>query len=138
MHSTQLAAIKPKRAAPVRRMKRDSHTLSLAFPGELIIDNFAGGGGTSTGLEAAFGRPVDIAINHNLEALAMHAINHPHTHHLCESVWDVDPIEVTKNQPVGFVLANARPLPFTPYKGALGFFEVPDSVVSGIEGVIKP
>eukprot|EP01030_Chromulinospumella_sphaerica_P006780 gene6780-6632_t len=59
----------------------------------LIIDNFAGGGGTSTGLEAAFGRPVDIAINHDPEALAMHAANHPHTKHLCESVWDIDPIQ---------------------------------------------
>lgn len=68
-------------------MKRDAFTLPLAFPGELIIDNFAGGGGTSTGLEAAFGRPVDIAINHDPEALAMHAANHPHTLHLCESVW---------------------------------------------------
>ena len=47
-------------------MKRDAFTLPLAFPCELIIDNFAGGGGTSTGLEAAFGRPVDIAINHDL------------------------------------------------------------------------
>lgn len=84
-------------------MKRDAFTLPLAFPGELIIDNFAGGGGTSTGLEAAFGRPVDIAINHDPEALAMHAINHPHTQHLCESVWDVDPIAVTRNQPVGLV-----------------------------------
>ena len=84
-------------------MKRDSHTLDLEFPRELIIDNFAGGGGTSTGLEQAFGRPVDIAINHDPEALAMHAINHPHTQHLCESVWNVDPIEVTKNQPVGLV-----------------------------------
>lgn len=84
-------------------MKRDAFTLPLAFPGELIIDNFAGGGGTSTGLEAAFGRPVDIAINHDPEALAMHAINHPHTQHLCESVWDVDPIAVTGNQPVGLV-----------------------------------
>ena len=51
-------------------MKRDEFTLPLAFPGELIIDNFAGGGGTSTGLEAAFGRPVDIAINHDPEGLA--------------------------------------------------------------------
>ncbi len=73
----------------------------LAFPRELIIDNFAGGGGTSTGLEAAFGRPVDIAINHDPEALAMHAINHPHTQHPCESVGEVDPIAVTGNQPVG-------------------------------------
>lgn len=70
---------------------------------ELIIDNFAGGGGTSTGLEAAFGRPVDIAINHDPEALAMHALNHPHTLHLCESVWDVHPVKVTQNRPVGLV-----------------------------------
>lgn len=76
---------------------------ALPFPHELIIDNFAGGGGTSEGLEQAFGRPVDIAINHDPEALAMHAINHPHTLHLCESVWDVNPVEVTKNQPVALV-----------------------------------
>ncbi|OEZ92169.1 C-5 cytosine-specific DNA methylase [Janthinobacterium sp. HH107] len=84
-------------------MKRDSFTLSLDLGNELIIDNFAGGGGTSTGLEQAFGRPVDIAINHDPEALAMHAANHPHTTHLCESVWDVDPIKVTNNRPVGLV-----------------------------------
>lgn len=98
-------------------MKRDDFTLPLAFPGELIIDNFAGGGGTSTGLEAAFGRPVDIAINHNPEALAMHAINHPHTHHLCESVWDVDPAEVTKNQPVGLVWLSPDCKHFSKAKG---------------------
>lgn len=57
----------------------------------MIVDNFAGGGGTSSGLEAAFGRPVDVAINHDPVALAMHRANHPNTRHLCESVWDVDP-----------------------------------------------
>lgn len=98
-------------------MKRDNFTLPLAFPGELIIDNFAGGGGTSTGLEAAFGRPVDIAINHDPEALAMHAMNHPHTHHLCESVWDVDPIEVTGNQPVGLVWLSPDCKHFSKAKG---------------------
>lgn len=98
-------------------MKRDHFTLPLAFPGELIIDNFAGGGGTSTGLEAAFGRPVDIAINHNAEALAMHAANHPHTRHLCESVWDVDPIEVTQNQPVGLVWLSPDCKHFSKAKG---------------------
>lgn len=81
----------------------NARQFALPFPGELIIDNFAGGGGTSEGLEQAFGRPVDIAINHDPEALAMHAINHPHTQHLCESVWSVDPIKVTRNQPVGLV-----------------------------------
>lgn len=98
-------------------MKRDAFTLPLAFPGELIIDNFAGGGGTSTGLEAAFGRPVDIAINHDPEALAMHAINHPHTQHLCESVWDVDPIAVTGNQPVGLVWLSPDCKHFSKAKG---------------------
>lgn len=98
-------------------MKRDAFTLPLAFPGELIIDNFAGGGGTSTGLEAAFGRPVDIAINHDPEALAMHAINHPHTLHLCESVWDVDPIAVTRNQPVGLVWLSPDCKHFSKAKG---------------------
>lgn len=91
--------------------------LALPFHGELIIDNFAGGGGTSTGLEAAFGRPVDIAINHDPEALAMHAINHPHTMHLCESVWDVDPIKVTKNQPVGLVWLSPDCKHFSKAKG---------------------
>lgn len=97
-------------------MKRDTFTAQM-FPGELIIDNFAGGGGTSTGLEQAFGRPVDIAINHNAEALAMHAVNHPHTMHLCESVWDVDPIKVTHNQPVGLVWLSPDCKHFSKAKG---------------------
>ena len=98
-------------------MKRDDFTLPLAFPGELIIDNFAGGGGTSTGLERAFGRPVDIAINHDPEALAMHALNHPHTQHLCESVWEVNPIEVTRNQPVALVWLSPDCKHFSKAKG---------------------
>ncbi|MCP1117010.1 DNA cytosine methyltransferase [Robbsia andropogonis] len=98
-------------------MKRDLFTMGLDLGSELIIDNFAGGGGTSTGLEQAFGRPVDIAINHDPEALAMHAINHPHTKHLCESVWDVDPIEVTKNQPVGLVWLSPDCKHFSKAKG---------------------
>ena len=66
----------------------------------LLVDNFAGGGGASTGIEAALGRPVDIAVNHDLEALAMHAANHPGTLHLCEDVWAVDPVAVCKGRPV--------------------------------------
>lgn len=99
------------------RMKRDLMTMRLDLGHELIIDNFAGGGGTSTGLEEAFGRPVDIAINHDPEALAMHAINHPHTKHLCESVWDVDPIKVTNNQPVGLVWLSPDCKHFSKAKG---------------------
>lgn len=66
----------------------------------LIVDNFAGGGGASTGIEMALGRSVNIAINHDPEALAMHAANHPHTRHFVEDVWAVDPSEVTRGEPV--------------------------------------
>ena len=98
-------------------MRRDDFTMSLDLGSELIIDNFAGGGGTSTGLEEAFGRPVDIAINHDPEALALHAMNHPYTKHLCESVWDVDPIKVTNNQPVGLVWLSPDCKHFSKAKG---------------------
>lgn len=90
----------------------------LFLPEELIIDNFAGGGGTSEGLEQAFGRPVDIAINHDPIALAMHRINHPHTKHYCESVWDIDPIVVTNNQPVGLVWLSPDCKHFSKAKGS--------------------
>ncbi|WP_136678643.1 DNA cytosine methyltransferase [Neptunomonas sp. XY-337] len=66
----------------------------------LLIDNFAGGGGASTGIEAALGRPVDIAVNHDPEAIRMHTTNHPQTQHYCESVWEVDPRTVTQGRPV--------------------------------------
>lgn len=65
-------------------------------PDELIIDNFAGGGGASTGIETALGRSPDFAINHDPEALAMHAVNHPLTRHLCEDIWDVKPIRLVR------------------------------------------
>lgn len=71
------------------------------FPGELVIDNFAGGGGASEGIEQAIGRPVDIAINHDPEAIAMHMANHPETKHYCESIWDVDPRSACGSRPVG-------------------------------------
>ncbi|KVZ57559.1 DNA cytosine methyltransferase [Burkholderia ubonensis] len=98
-------------------MKRDRFSLSLDLGNELIIDNFAGGGGASTGLERAFGRPVNVAINHDHEALAMHAVNHPHTAHYCESVFDVDPIAITGNQPVGLVWLSPDCKHFSKAKG---------------------
>lgn len=67
---------------------------------ELFIDNFAGGGGASTGIESAIGRSVDIAINHDPDAIAMHRANHPTTRHYCENVWAVDPIEACGGEPV--------------------------------------
>lgn len=59
---------------------------------EIIVDNFAGGGGASTGIEIAIGRSVDIAINHDPAAIAMHRANHPATEHYCEDVRAVDPV----------------------------------------------
>lgn len=58
---------------------------------ELIVDLFAGGGGASLGIEAALGRPIDIAINHSRDAIRMHERNHPFTRHYIEDVWKVDP-----------------------------------------------
>lgn len=72
-----------------------------AFDGELVVDNFAGGGGASTGIEAVLGRPVDFAINHNPEAIAVHKANHPETKHYCENIWDVDPRDVAAGRRVG-------------------------------------
>lgn len=69
---------------------------------EIIVDNFAGGGGASTGIEMAIGRSVDIAINHDENAVAMHRTNHPDTLHYCENVFDVDPVAATSGKPVGF------------------------------------
>ncbi|WP_430470035.1 DNA cytosine methyltransferase [Thalassospira lucentensis] len=68
---------------------------------EIVVDNFAGGGGASTGIEMALGRPVNIAINHDANAVIMHQANHPHTKHLCEDVFAVDPVAVCKGRRVG-------------------------------------
>lgn len=68
---------------------------------EIIVDNFAGGGGASTGIEMATGMSVDIAINHDPAAIEMHKLNHPDTEHYCESVWDVDPKEACRGRRVG-------------------------------------
>ena len=67
---------------------------------EIVVDNFAGGGGASTGIEMAIGRSVDIAINHDPAAIAMHRANHPTTKHYCEDVWQVDPVEACAGRPV--------------------------------------
>ena len=67
---------------------------------EIFVDNFAGGGGASTGIEIAIGRSVDIAINHDPAAIAMHRANHPATKHYTEDVWKVDPVEACAGRPV--------------------------------------
>ena len=70
--------------------------------GGLIVDNFCGGGGASTGLWKALGVSPDIAVNHNAKALAMHKKNHPETRHYNESVWQINVREATGGRPVLF------------------------------------
>lgn len=84
---------------------------------ELIVDNFAGGGGASTGLELGLGRHIDIAINHDPAAIDMHKLNHPETEHYCESVWDVDPVSACKGHPVGFAWFSPDCKHFSKAKG---------------------
>jgi DNA (cytosine-5)-methyltransferase 1 len=84
---------------------------------ELIVDSFAGGGGASTGIEAALGRPIDIAINHSPEAIAMHQANHPNTRHFCESVWKVDPVAVCGGRKVGVMWLSPDCTHFSKAKG---------------------
>lgn len=85
--------------------------------GELIVDNFAGGGGASTGIEMATDMSVDIAINHDIEAIRMHKANHPSTKHYCESVWDINPIEVCKGNPVALAWFSPDCKHFSKAKG---------------------
>lgn len=85
--------------------------------GELIVDNFAGGGGASTGIEMATGYSVDIAINHDREAIRMHKANHPNTIHYCEDVWQVDPIEACKGHPVALAWFSPDCKHFSKAKG---------------------
>lgn len=85
--------------------------------GELVVDNFAGGGGASTGIELATGKSVDIAINHDPEAIRMHKANHPHTKHYCEDVWQVDPVRACKGHPVGLAWFSPDCKHFSKAKG---------------------
>ncbi|HEB4875711.1 TPA: DNA cytosine methyltransferase [Kluyvera ascorbata F0526] len=85
---------------------------------EIIVDNFAGGGGASTGIEMAIGRCVDIAINHDVNAVAMHTTNHPDTLHYCESVFDVNPLVATAGRPVGLAWFSPDCRHFSKAKGS--------------------
>ena len=85
--------------------------------GELIVDNFAGGGGASTGIEMATGYSVDIAINHDPEAIRMHKANHPSTKHYCENVWAVDPVKACNGHPVALAWFSPDCKHFSKAKG---------------------
>lgn len=91
--------------------------LRLRFD-ELIVDNFAGGGGASTGICLATGRAPDLAINHDKEALALYRANHPETRILCEDVFDVSPISATAGSPVGLAWFSPDCTFFSKARGA--------------------
>lgn len=94
-----------------------SSTAQMDLFSELIVDNFAGGGGASTGIELAAGRTVDIAINHDPDAILMHKTNHPYTRHYQASVWDIDPEIVCRGQPVGLAWFSPDCKHFSKAKG---------------------
>jgi DNA (cytosine-5)-methyltransferase 1 len=89
----------------------------LPIATELVVDLFAGGGGASTGIEQAIGRHVDIAINHDPEAVSLHEANHPQTRHFVSDVFEVDPLVVTDGQPVGLLWASPDCKHFSKAKG---------------------
>lgn len=97
-------------------MKIDRAQTSLLD--EIIVDNFAGGGGASTGIELATGRAVNIAINHDPDAILMHKTNHQYTEHYQASVWDIDPREVCRGRPVGLAWFSPDCKHFSKAKGA--------------------
>ena len=97
-------------------MNRNNAQISILD--EIIVDNFAGGGGASTGIELAAGRPVAIAINHDQDAILLHKTNHPYTEHLQASVWDVDPVAVCRGRPVGLAWFSPDCKHFSKAKGA--------------------
>lgn len=99
---------------------------------ELIVDNFAGGGGASVGIELATGRPVDIAINHDADAIAMHRVNHPYTTHYQEDVFAIDPEQVTGGRPVGIAWFSPDCKHFSKAKGG----KPVDKKVRGLSWVI--
>lgn len=84
---------------------------------EIIVDNFAGGGGASTGIELATGHSVEIAINHDPDAIAMHKANHPQTKHFCENVWAVNPIKAVQGRKVGLAWFSPDCKHFSKAKG---------------------
>jgi DNA (cytosine-5)-methyltransferase 1 len=83
----------------------------------LVVDLFAGGGGASVGIEAALGRAVDLAINHDRVALAVHRLNHPGTRHLEADIWEVKPLEATGGAPVDVLWASPDCTHFSVAKG---------------------
>ncbi|MFZ3481756.1 DNA cytosine methyltransferase [Sphingomonas sp. 3-13AW] len=85
----------------------------------MTIDLFAGGGGASVGIEKALGRPVSLALNHNPYAVALHAVNHPKTRHICQDIETADPIKATRGRPVFLLWASPSCTQFSRGRHAL-------------------
>lgn len=98
--------------------KHKFHASQTNLLDEIFVDNFAGGGGASTGIELAIGRPVTVAINHDPAAILMHKTNHPYTLHLQDSVWNIDPKEICAGRPVGLAWFSPDCKHFSKAKGA--------------------
>lgn len=99
-------------------MKSDIFHAQETINGEIIVDNFAGGGGASSGIELALGRIVNAAINHDPAAILMHKTNHPYTEHYQASVWDINPREVCRGRPVALAWFSPDCKHFSKAKGA--------------------
>lgn len=84
---------------------------------EILVDNFAGGGGASEGIRMATGRDPEIAINHDPEAIRMHKVNHPGSEHYCEDVWAVDPVKAVHGRPVALAWFSPDCKHFSKAKG---------------------
>lgn len=97
----------------MKGLKSKKKTLKI----EIIVDNFAGGGGASDGIEAEIGRSIDIAINHDTDAVSMHETNHPNTKHYCEDVFEVDPIKAAAGRPVALCWLSPDCKHFSKAKG---------------------
>jgi DNA (cytosine-5)-methyltransferase 1 len=109
-----------------------SNQFILPIAHELVVDLFAGGGGASTGIEQAIGRHVDIAVNHDPEAVSLHQANHPQTRHFVSDVFEVDPIVVTGGQPVGLLWASPDCKHFSKAKGG----KPVSKKIRGLAGVV--
>ena len=92
-------------------------TSALQYGEPIIFDSFAGGGGASTGIEMALGRSPDYAINHDADALALHAANHPETVHLSENVYKIDPLDHLRGKHIGLAWFSPDCKHFSKAKG---------------------
>jgi DNA (cytosine-5)-methyltransferase 1 len=111
-------------------MLTDQFILPIAH--ELVVDLFAGGGGASTGIEQAIGRHVDIAVNHDPQAVSLHQANHPQTRHFVSDVFEVDPLVVTEGRPVGLMWASPDCKHFSKAKGG----KPVSKKIRGLAGVV--